>query len=48
MKPNAVTLHTVCGLEELSGHGTGGVIALGYGQVHILSLPLLRALEDDA
>jgi len=31
VKPNAVTLHTVCGLEELSGHGTGGV-------THVLSL----------
>ena len=27
----AVTLHTVCGLEELAGHGTRGVS-------HVLSL----------
>ncbi len=33
---------------ELKTLVAAGAIALGYGQVHILSLPLLRALEDDA
>ncbi|WP_430911734.1 tyrosine phosphatase family protein [Methylobacterium sp. sgz302541] len=31
MEQNALTLHTVCGLEELAGHGRGGV-------THVLSL----------